>query len=108
MKTKILSIILIAALVLTVLPVSGFAAEVISVEINESLKASRVVVPDDKLSLAIGKMGQNVRLAARLTGWKIDVKPKSKVEIAEPANIDYEITELDDEDTFADLEDIVE
>lgn len=81
-------------------------AEVLSVEINESLKASRVIVPDDKLSLAIGKMGQNVRLAARLTGWKIDVKPKSKVEIQEPADIDYEITELDDEDTFADLEDI--
>ena len=81
-------------------------AEVISVEINESLKASQVIVPDDKLSLAIGKQGQNVRLAARLTGWKIDVKPQSKV----AGNIDipeYEITDLDD-DTFADLEDITE
>ena len=83
-------------------------AEVLSVEINESLKASRVIVPDDKLSLAIGKMGQNVRLAARLTGWKIDVKPKSKVETTEEVTADYEITELDDEDTFADLEDITE
>lgn len=82
-------------------------AEVLSVEINESLKASRVVVPDDKLSLAIGKMGQNVRLAARLTGWKIDVKPKSKVELPEVADGDYEITELDD-DNFADLEDLTE
>ena len=54
-------------------------AKVISVEINESLKSSRVIVPDDKLSLAIGKGGQNVRLAARLTGWKIDVKPESSV-----------------------------
>ena len=81
-------------------------AEVVSVEINESLKASQVIVPDDKLSLAIGKQGQNVRLAARLTGWKIDVKPQSKV----ADNIDipeYEITDLDD-DTFADLEDITE
>ena len=80
-------------------------AEVLSVEVNESLKASRVIVPDDKLSLAIGKMGQNVRLAARLTGWKIDVKPQSKVEPS-VSDTDYEITELDDEDTFADLEDI--
>ena len=81
-------------------------AEVLSVEVNESLKASRVIVPDDKLSLAIGKMGQNVRLAARLTGWKIDVKPQSKVELPTTQGTDYEITELDDEDTFADLEDI--
>ena len=82
-------------------------AEVLSVEINESLKASRVIVPDDKLSLAIGKMGQNVRLAARLTGWKIDVKPKSKVEIPEPSGEEYEITELADDD-FANLEDLTE
>ena len=52
-------------------------AKVISVEIDEGLKASKVVVPDDKLSLAIGKSGQNVRLAAKLTGWKIDVKSES-------------------------------
>ncbi len=84
-------------------------AEVISVEINESLKASQVIVPDDKLSLAIGKQGQNVRLAAKLTGWKIDVKPKSKVDAMSENSQDYEITELDDDDdTFADLEDITE
>lgn len=83
-------------------------AEVLSVEINESLKASRVIVPDDKLSLAIGKMGQNVRLAARLTGWKIDVKPLSKTEIQNTQENDYEITELDDDDNFADLEDLTE
>jgi N utilization substance protein A len=41
-------------------------------------KSARVVVPDDKLSLAIGRDGQNARLAARLTGWKIDVKSESK------------------------------
>ena len=40
-------------------------------------KACRVIVPDDQLSLAIGKEGQNARLAARLVGYKIDIKPKS-------------------------------
>lgn len=53
-------------------------AKVLSIEIDEELKASRVIVPDDKLSLAIGKGGMNVRLAAKLTGWKIDVKSESK------------------------------
>ncbi len=54
-------------------------AKVISVEIDEITKSARVIVPDDKLSLAIGKGGQNVRLAAKLTNWKIDVKSESKV-----------------------------
>ena len=82
-------------------------AEVLSVEINESLKASQVIVPDDKLSLAIGKKGQNVRLAAKLTGWKIDVKPKSKADSSLESMPDYEITSIDDDDdTFANLEDI--
>lgn len=83
-------------------------AEVMSVEINDSLKASQVIVPDDKLSLAIGKKGQNVRLAARLTGWKIDVKSKSKAESLDDELPSYEITNIDDDDTFADLEDITE
>lgn len=84
-------------------------AEVLSVEINESLKASQVIVSDDKLSLAIGKKGQNVRLAARLTGWKIDVKPKSKVDGGVEETPDYVITNIDDDDdTFANLEDITE
>jgi transcription termination/antitermination protein NusA len=48
-------------------------AKVLSVKINESRKEARVMVPADQLSLAIGKQGQNVRLAAKLTGWKIDV-----------------------------------
>lgn len=54
-------------------------ATVLHVELNQTEKASLAVVPDNKLSLAIGKAGQNVRLAARLTGWKIDVKAKSAV-----------------------------
>ena len=55
-------------------------AKVVSVEIDEAAKKAQVVVPDDKLSLAIGKRGLNVRLAARLTGWKIDVKSESKAQ----------------------------
>lgn len=55
-------------------------SEVIDVElIPEEGKSCRVVVPDGQLSLAIGKEGQNVRLAARLTGYKIDIKPESAV-----------------------------
>lgn len=52
-------------------------ADVISVVELEPGKSCRVVVPDDQLSLAIGKEGQNARLAARLTGYKIDIKPQS-------------------------------
>ena len=48
----------------------------LAVELSEETKTARVVVPDDQLSLAIGKEGQNVRLAAKLTGWKIDIKSK--------------------------------
>ncbi len=84
-------------------------ATVISVETNESLHSSRVIVPDDKLSLAIGKNGQNVRLAARLTGWKIEVKPASSIQNSDSNQTEYELTELNDEDAFAgfnDLEDI--
>lgn len=81
-------------------------AKIISVETNESLKASRVIVPDDKLSLAIGRNGQNVRLAARLTGWKIDVKPESKVakEEANSPEIEYEITDIADDNSLSDFD----
>lgn len=48
-------------------------AKVLRVDINEAAKEAVVVVPEDQLSLAIGKRGQNVRLAAKLTGWKIDI-----------------------------------
>lgn len=53
-------------------------SEVISVTMLEDGKSCRVVVPDDQLSLAIGKEGQNARLAAKLTGCKIDIKPASE------------------------------
>ena len=55
-------------------------AQVLSVHIEEADKTAQVVVPDRQLSLAIGKEGQNARLAARLTGWRIDIKPQSKIE----------------------------
>ena len=55
-------------------------AKVIGVFVNEKEKAAKVIVLDNQLSLAIGKEGQNARLAAKLTGWKIDIKSQSQVE----------------------------
>ena len=55
-------------------------AKVVSVDVNEEEKASRVVVPDYQLSLAIGKAGQNARLAAKLTNWKIDIKSETQAQ----------------------------
>ncbi len=59
-------------------------ADVVDVIMAEEGKSCRVLVPDDQLSLAIGKEGQNARLAARLTGYKIDIKPESYHEEDEP------------------------
>ena len=61
-------------------------AKVISVAVNEAEKISRVVVPDYQLSLAIGKEGQNARLAAKLTGWKIDIKSETQARGTEQAD----------------------
>ena len=58
-------------------------ADVMSVTLVPGQKACRVIGPDDQLSLAIGKEGQNARLAARLTGYKIDIKPASQAETEE-------------------------
>lgn len=55
-------------------------ANTVKVDINEKEKSALVVVPDFQLSLAIGKEGQNARLAAKLTGWKIDIKSESQYE----------------------------
>lgn len=55
-------------------------SKVLSVEIDEKEKIARVVVPDHQLSLAIGKEGQNARLSAKLTNWKIDIKSQSQAE----------------------------
>lgn len=53
-------------------------AQVMAVDIHEEEKFAQVIVPDDQLSLAIGKAGQNARLAAKLTTWKIDIKSESQ------------------------------
>lgn len=53
-------------------------AKVVSVYVDEEIKSARVIVPDYQLSLAIGKEGQNARLAAKLTGYKIDIKSESQ------------------------------
>ena len=58
-------------------------AKVLSVTVDEDSKSAKVVVDDNQLSLAIGKEGQNVRLAAKLTNWKIDIKSKSQAEAIE-------------------------
>jgi N utilization substance protein A len=55
-------------------------AEIMSTKTNETEKRAEVIVADDQLSLAIGKKGQNVRLAAKLTGWNIDIRSKSEIE----------------------------
>ena len=64
---------------------------------NEEEKATTVIVPDYQLSLAIGKRGQNARLAAKLTGWKIDIKSETDAREAGiyPVN---RLTEESDED----------
>lgn len=54
-------------------------ATVLAVDVDEENMTSKVVVPDNQLSLAIGKDGQNARLSARLTGWKIDIKSESQI-----------------------------
>ncbi|KRL81671.1 transcription termination factor NusA [Lactobacillus ultunensis] len=65
-------------------------AEVIAVQFgeDEDEKSALVIVPDYQLSLAIGKKGQNVRLAARLTGYKIDIRPESEVEFVDEKSTD--------------------
>ena len=65
-------------------------AKVVSVYANEEEKTASVIVPDYQLSLAIGKEGQNARLAARLTGYKIDIKSESQAyDEAESLEDDY-------------------
>ena len=68
-------------------------ADVVDVWMADEGKACRVLVPDDQLSLAIGKEGQNARLAARLTGYKIDIKPESYHDEPESATAESADTE---------------
>ena len=73
-------------------------AQVLAVDIKEEEKFAQVIVPDDQLSLAIGKSGQNARLAAKLTNWKIDIKSESQfrqilaeAQAAEENEVDEEV-----------------
>jgi len=77
-------------------------AQVASIKINEAGKVATVVVPDRQLSLAIGKEGQNARLAARLTGWRIDIKSVSAAEAARAASQELErVVETVEEEPIA-------
>jgi N utilization substance protein A len=78
-------------------------AKVVRVDIDEEEKTARVTVPDYQLSLAIGKEGQNARLAAKLTGWKIDIKSESQLRAAieqQIFNIDAGYEEEEDEGPY--------
>jgi len=66
-------------------------AQVVSVSVNSEDKAATVIVPDRQLSLAIGKEGQNARLAARLTGWRIDIKSASTAEAEAAAEVEQPV-----------------
>lgn len=77
-------------------------AQVISVTVDESAKASSVIVPDYQLSLAIGKAGQNARLAAKLTNWKIDIKSESQAQELAASTAD-ETAPAADEDILSDM-----
>ena len=69
-------------------------ADVLSVVVtDEDARACRVTVPDSQLSLAIGNKGQNARLAAKLTGWKIDIKPESGFYGEEPEEVQPAVQE---------------
>lgn len=83
-------------------------AKVVRVDVDEANKVARVVVPDFQLSLAIGKEGQNARLAAKLTGWKIDIKSESQLraQIEQQLlnyNADHQDSELQEDDSDSNL-----
>ncbi len=76
-------------------------AKVLEVQVNEEEKMTTVIVPDYQLSLAIGKRGQNARLAAKLTGWKIDIKSETEAiesGVYDPSNARSDFFEDTDED----------
>lgn len=74
-------------------------AKVVSVTVSEDEKSAKVVVEDNQLSLAIGKEGQNVRLAAKLTGWKIDIKNVAQAKEASNVFISEDIETFEEHET---------
>lgn len=79
-------------------------AQVVSVTVDEGEKASSVVVPDYQLSLAIGKAGQNARLAAKLTNWKIDIKSESQAAALASEGASSADEEEEQEDILSELD----
>ena len=80
-------------------------AQILAVDIKEEEKFAQVIVPDNQLSLAIGKSGQNVRLAARLTNWKIDIKSETQFrEMLMKANQESEETTAEVEENQEEVE----
>ena len=79
-------------------------AQVVSVTVDEGEKASSVVVPDYQLSLAIGKAGQNARLAAKLTNWKIDIKSESQAAALASEESSSADEEVEQEDILSELD----
>lgn len=77
-------------------------SDVVSVTLNEEAHSAQVIVPDNQLSLAIGRRGQNARLAVKLTGWKIDIKPYSEA-LSEGVIVknDTPVVDVEFEDRFA-------
>lgn len=82
-------------------------AKVVAVEVWEDEKVARVIVPDYQLSLAIGKEGQNARLAAKLTGWKIDIKSESQMADLYPEYTEENQTDLEEYSSGEDLDQII-
>src|SRR5579871_848929 len=73
-------------------------AKAVRVTTNEEAKSAFVIVPDNQLSLAIGKAGQNVRLAARLTGWRIDIRSEAQVARAALMSMTDQMQEMEEEE----------
>ncbi len=82
-------------------------SKVLKVDVNEKEKSAVVVVPDYQLSLAIGRSGQNARLAAKLTNWKIDIKSESQYEELESMEVE-DLEENLEEDSVENVQDDVE
>lgn len=79
-------------------------AAVRRVELDEETKSARVIVPDNQLSLAIGQRGQNARLAAKLTGWKVDIKGESEAAVSINELFKPDPSEETSEETAVNLE----
>ncbi|KMY53651.1 transcription elongation factor NusA [Bacillus sp. FJAT-27231] len=75
-------------------------SKVVDVQVDEEAKATTVIVPDYQLSLAIGKRGQNARLAAKLTGWKIDIKSETDAREAGIYPRDHAASPVEDEGAY--------